>query len=159
MRGDDVSQLFRHAGIEDGCVQVRAYLAHDEGRPCSIQLSLLQRGSEKLHELSEALDVGEASGHLLRAHFVRDSRDAEPPAFRLGVLQQLYGTIYYYADVERFSAGEGAVHRGVHVEQRVTGLQASGHRALCLVHSLFEVESSLGVGVLQLRAAVIQTRV
>src|SRR5215207_383983 len=61
--------------------------------------------------------------------------------------------------VQRLASRETWVYGGVYVEQRVTGLQAGGHRALHFVHGFGKPEFGLGMGILEPGTAVVQAGV
>ena len=153
MRGGDRPELFRNLRVEKRGVQVGAHLAHDESRPSLHEPFLLKRYTQLPYETLEALHVREPTGHLLRAHLVGDRPDAQALALGFGVLHEFRGALDDNPHVQRPSPRETWVYGGVYVEQRVTGLQAGGDRALHFVHGFGKPE--FGMGILEPGTAVV----
>src|SRR5215217_164108 len=159
MRGGDSPELFRNLRVEKRGVQVGAHFAYDESRPSLHEPFLLKRYTQQPYKTLEALHVREPTGHLLRAHLVGDGSDAQALALGFGVLHELHGALDDNPHVQRLASRETWVYGGVYVEQRVTGLQAGGHRALHFVHGFGKLEFGLGMGILEPGTAVVQAGV
>ena len=150
-----VRQHTRHSGIERRGMQVGPHLAHDEAGPYVLQPGLLQSGFQLREERVEGLLVGQSAVHLLGSHLVGDGRQSAFAAEPLDMGDQLDGAGDHQMDADDLPLRHENIHRGIDVDQVVTGQHGGFERPLHAVHGLLGRPALDGLPVLEPRTAVV----